>query len=67
MSRKALVIEDDPDIARLVQLHLGDIQCSAELAADGLEGLAKYRSGAFDLVAASVHSPIIRLCSFMMP
>jgi len=57
MSRKALVIEDDPDIARLVQLHLEDIQCSAELAADGLEGLAKYRSGGFDLVVLDLMLP----------
>jgi len=50
MARKALIIEDNPDIARLVQLHLRDIECEADIAHDGTEGLAQFRRGTYNLV-----------------
>jgi two-component system OmpR family response regulator len=40
-SRKVLVIEDDPDIAGLLSLHLRGIGCSVEHASDGTQGLAR--------------------------
>ena len=40
-SRKVLIIEDDPDIAGLLGLHLADIGCSVEVVADGNHGLAR--------------------------
>jgi DNA-binding response OmpR family regulator len=54
---KVLVIEDDPDIARLVQLHLKDIQCEADIAADGLEGVKRFQEGAYDLVVLDLMLP----------
>lgn len=39
--RRVLVVEDDPDIAGLVGLHLQDIGCFVELASDGTQGLAR--------------------------
>jgi len=50
MARTALIIEDNPDIARLVQLHLRDIECEADIAHDGTEGLAQFRRGTYNLV-----------------
>ena len=57
MTRKVLIIEDDPDIARLVALHLGDIDCETECLSDGAEGLARFRQGAFDLVILDLMLP----------
>ena len=36
MSRKILIVEDDIDIARLISLHLGDIDCECTTISDGL-------------------------------
>ncbi len=57
MTRKVLIIEDDPDIARLVQLHLRDIQCEAVIAQDGESGLETFRQAAFDLVVLDLTLP----------
>ncbi len=57
MTRKVLIIEDNPDIARLVQLHLRDIGCAADIASDGAEGLRQYRAGAYDLVVLDLMLP----------
>jgi len=36
-NKHVLVIEDHSDIANLIQLHLHDLDCEVELAADGLD------------------------------
>jgi DNA-binding response OmpR family regulator len=56
-SRRILVIEDDPDIAHLVELHLRDLGCEVEAAADGGEGLEKALSSAWDLVILDLMLP----------
>ena len=38
MSRKVLVVEDNPDIANLVSLHLKDLDCEVRIATDGVRG-----------------------------
>lgn len=40
-SRQVLVIEDDPDIAGLLSLHLRGLGCSVEHASGGTRGLAR--------------------------
>ena len=55
--RKALIIEDDPSLARLVQLHLADIQCEGEIASDGSVGLERAQAGHFDLVVLDLMLP----------
>ncbi|MCP5151594.1 MAG: response regulator transcription factor [Ectothiorhodospiraceae bacterium] len=50
MKRRALVVEDDPTIARLVHMHLRDIGCDAEVEADGRLAVERVRSGEVDLV-----------------
>ena len=37
--RKVLVVEDHKEIAELVRLHLVDLPCHVDLAADGTQGL----------------------------
>ena len=55
--RKALIIEDNPDIARLVQMHLRDIQCEAVIAPDGETGLQRYQQDSYDLVILDLMLP----------
>ena len=57
MSRKILVIEDDQDIAALVQLHLRDLAYEVDVAEDGVRGLARALSGGYDLVVLDVMLP----------
>ena len=61
MTHKVLIVEDDPDIAALVQMNLGDMDCSCEHAEDGRSALEAYRrainSSPFDLVILDLMLP----------
>ena len=55
--RKVLVIEDEWDIAQLIQLHLKDANCDVTLAADGHEGMRLAFSQPWDLVMLDIRLP----------
>jgi DNA-binding response OmpR family regulator len=55
--KRVLVVEDDPEIARLVEIHLADQGCRVELARDGDEGWEKARAEPFDLVVLDLMLP----------
>ena len=57
MNRKALVIEDDPEIGKLVTLHLADIQCDADVETDGTRGVERFKGGKYDLVVLDLMLP----------
>lgn len=57
MSRKVLVIEDNRDIAHLLELHLRDMGCEVRLAFDGTEGLSLASSKPYDLVILDLILP----------
>jgi DNA-binding response OmpR family regulator len=57
MPKRILVIEDDPDIAALVALHLRELGCDITVVADGATGLDQARSGAFDLIVLDIMLP----------
>lgn len=57
MSRKILVIEDNKDLARLLEIHLNDLFYEVELAFDGVAGLAKAEAHTYDLVILDVMLP----------
>jgi len=57
MTRNVLVIEDSPDIADLVSLHLKDLDCDVELAADGNRGLDRALAGHYDLIILDLMLP----------
>lgn len=61
MTRKVLVIEDDPDIAALIEMHLRDIDCHCEIIGNGTKGLMAWQSAAktkpFDLVVLDLMLP----------
>lgn len=39
MTRRALVVEDDTDIGRLIDLQLAEFDCESHLVTDGVAGL----------------------------
>ena len=55
--RKILVIEDDRDIARLVELHLHDQGYEVQVAHDGVVGLKQALSKAYDLIILDLMLP----------
>ena len=57
MTKRALIVEDDADIARLVQLNLLDIDCEATIVASGLEGLQAAVENPFDVILLDLTLP----------
>lgn len=57
MPRRILVVEDDRDLAHLVELHLQDLGCTTETAADGNTGLERALNGRFDLIILDLMLP----------
>jgi DNA-binding response OmpR family regulator len=55
--RKILVIEDDRDIARLVELHLHDLGYDVHVAYDGVAGFKQALSKAYDLIILDLMLP----------
>lgn len=56
-SANILVVEDDLDIARLVALHLREIGQRVDVVHDGLTGLERALSSAYDLIVLDVMLP----------
>ena len=57
MSRRVLVVEDDPDIGRLVTLQLSELDCECRLITDGITALAEAQAGRYDLVILDIMLP----------
>ena len=57
--RRALIVEDNREIAALVKLHLRDVQCEADIAADGKRGLELASGRRYDLVVLDLMLPEI--------
>jgi DNA-binding response OmpR family regulator len=57
MSRNVLVVEDDKDIARLLDLHLRDEGYSVTVASDGKTGMAQALSKPYDIVILDLILP----------
>jgi signal transduction histidine kinase len=49
-SLRVLVVEDEPLVREVIEVYLREDRHTVEVAANGREGLEKYRGGAFDLV-----------------
>jgi DNA-binding response OmpR family regulator len=56
-TRKILVIEDDRDIARLLELHLHDLGYDVQVACDGVSGLKQALSKPYDLIILDLMLP----------
>ncbi len=57
MSGRVLVIEDNPDIAELVRLHLQDMSLQVDTAGDGVRGLQLARERSYDLLILDLMLP----------
>jgi DNA-binding response OmpR family regulator len=57
VSRRILVIEDNQDLAHLLEIHLGDLSFEVDLAFDGQSGLAKAESNRYDLIILDLMLP----------
>jgi DNA-binding response OmpR family regulator len=57
MNRRVLVIEDNADIGRLIELQLAAINCDVHWVADGLAGLAEAERGGYELVVLDLMLP----------
>jgi len=57
VSRRVLVVEDDPDIGRLVTLQLAELECETRLITDGVSALAEGQTGRYDLVILDIMLP----------
>lgn len=57
--KKLLIIEDEPDIQELLQAYLHNAGYETVLAGDGVEALAKFQKGKFDLVLLDLMLPKI--------
>lgn len=55
--KKVLLIEDEPQIARFVQLELQHEGYDVSVAYDGREGLALFKSSSFDVVLLDIMLP----------
>lgn len=57
LSRRILVVEDNEDIARLVSLHLADLDYAVKVARDGNSGYELARAGGWDLIILDLMLP----------
>jgi len=57
VSRRILVIEDNRDIARLVDIHLRDASYRVDAVENGAEGLDRARSTRYDLIVLDLMLP----------
>jgi len=57
MPHRILVIEDNHDIARLVELHLQDLCYQVDLDTDGRTGLQRAMTGNYDLIILDIMLP----------
>ena len=57
MSKKILIIEDNRDLAHLLEGHLRDLSFQVDVAFDGLAGLARADSNNYDLIILDLMLP----------
>lgn len=54
---KALIIEDDKDIADLIAIHLSDMEFEVDKAFDGKDGLLKALNSAYKIIVLDIRLP----------
>jgi DNA-binding response OmpR family regulator len=57
MGKEILVIEDEPQLARLVEMHLSDAGCEVEVAPTGATALSEAAKRHFDLLVLDLMLP----------
>jgi len=57
MAKRILIIEDNRDLAQLLELHLHDLNFRVETAFDGVSGIAKAEANSYDLIILDLMLP----------
>ncbi len=57
MNQKVLIVEDDRDISKLVEMHITDLGCKCDVANDGEAGLQKALKNHYDLIILDLMLP----------
>lgn len=57
MSKKVLIIEDDPDIADLLEIHLNDLDLKLDRTEDGESGLQRALENEYEMVILDLMLP----------
>jgi len=57
VTKKILMIEDDPNIVELARIHIGDLGYSLDWAGDGESGLQKAQQEEYDLILLDLMLP----------
>jgi DNA-binding response OmpR family regulator len=57
MGKRILVIEDNHELAQLLELHLHDLSFNVDIALDGVSGMAKAESQSYDLIILDLMLP----------
>jgi DNA-binding response OmpR family regulator len=59
MKRNILIVEDNPDIGHLVEIHLRDLPADIDRVADGAEGLQRAQTRRYDLIILDLMLPTL--------
>ncbi len=57
MGRSILIIEDNRELAQLLELHLRDLSFKVDIALDGVSGVAKAEADQYDLIILDLMLP----------
>ncbi len=57
MGKSILVIEDNRELAHLLELHLRDLGFTVDIVLDGVSGIAKAEAGSYDLIILDLMLP----------
>lgn len=57
VNHKVLIVEDDRDIAKLLEMHITDLGCKCDVANDGEVGLEKALKNPYDLIVLDLMLP----------
>ncbi|TCK18908.1 DNA-binding response OmpR family regulator [Thiogranum longum] len=57
MAYRLLIVEDNADIAQLIQFHVRDLGCDADIAGDGNTALELFRENSYQLVVLDLMLP----------
>jgi DNA-binding response OmpR family regulator len=57
MAHKLLIVEDNTDIAKLIQLNVADINCEADIAEDGHRALQMFEENNYELIILDLMLP----------
>jgi DNA-binding response OmpR family regulator len=57
MGKSILIIEDNRELARLLEMHLQDLSFEVDISLDGISGIAKAEAGEYDLIILDIMLP----------